>query len=253
MPLRCAIASLVVLIGCGPERLVLSASGSDPAVDANGTDAGTLEDAWFMPCSGEDWECEPGMVCENESCVPCSALPNECTIPCVFGDPVPSIRNGCPVCVCPASQCFVHAECPYGFLCVGQTCQSCVDVAELCNLPCADGFVLNATVRNGCPLCECVPPTECRTDEDCGGPPMRCYPGAQCDEGYDGQPLNCNGNRCGLEGCDETYFLPCSAVGCPSGLMCMSSCPAPMCWCDPSNGGWMCDPECYDATCNPPY
>jgi hypothetical protein len=250
------VACLPLLIGCGPERLVLSGSdagsvAADGAVDANASDIGP--DGWFIPCFQEDWECELGTVCENEVCVSCAEIPNECTTPCPFGDePVPSIRNGCPVCVCPTVvSCYVHAECPYGFLCSAGICQSCVEAEDNCDMPCSDGSSLVANVRNGCPVCECEPPSECWFDEDCGGPPMRCYAGAQCNEGCEGDPTCCTGNLCGLMGCDDTYYLPCAAVGCPSGLTCMTDCPLPSCSCDPELMFWTCDPECADAICVP--
>ena len=253
--IRCALACLL-LIGCGPERLVLSGSASDAGSEEPDGEVGdgyTVEDGWFMPCFQEDWECEPGTVCENERCVPCSELPNECMTLCPMGDePVPSIRNGCPVCVCPSAPCYVHGECPYGSLCSAGSCQSCSEAGDNCDLPCSDRFSLIATVRNGCPVCECAPPSECWFDEDCGGPPMRCYPGAQCDEGCEGDPMCCSGNLCGLIGCDETYYLPCAAVGCPSGLMCMTGCPPPMCTCDPGSMLWTCEPECAESMCVPP-
>lgn len=252
--IRCAAASLLLLIGCGPERLILSASESDAAVDAavdaDWTD-GSLVDAWYMPCYQDDWECELGWVCEYERCVPCSELPNECVAPCPFGEPVPWVRNGCAVCECPVMSCYIHADCPYEMLCAGGICQSCPEAGDNCGAPCFDGSSRIATVRNGCPVCECAPPSQCWSDEDCGGPPMRCYPGSQCDDGCAGDPTCCSGNICALEGCDETYYLTCGAVGCPDGLMCVTSCPSPQCMCDPGATGWTCEPDCGDAMCVP--
>lgn len=267
--LSCIVGSIA--LGCGPERLVLERDptdgAADGAIDSPELEA-QVEEAAAEPtdeCSNgacdppvpckEDASCKPGSVCENLSCVACSDLPNSCLDPCPYGVPVPIIRNGCAVCTCPPPQiCKEHAECPMGSLCSAGTCLACSVAGDHCGAPCGPDTKVVAFIRNGCPVCECAPPSDCAIDQDCGDPAvMHCYAGALCDPGCAGTPKCCYGNYCGPVGCPELDKLPCSAVGCPSAMTCKTACPRPTCKCDPGQMLWMCDPPCDFAECVASY
>jgi hypothetical protein len=132
--------------------------------------------------------------------------------------------------------CTSHDDCGLGSACVANICQPCAAAVMQCPASCPVGFVTTAVTRNGCSLCECVPPSNCSRDQDCAASEV-CYAGAQCQEGCS-TPDCCFGNHCGAPGCGSTVGLNCGAVGCPLGGQCFSVCAEPTCTCDGAN--WQC-------------
>jgi hypothetical protein len=134
------------------------------------------------------------------------------------------------------STCTSHGDCNPGSVCLSNVCQACAAAAMQCPASCPAGFSMALITRNGCSLCECVPPSTCTGDQDCVANEV-CYAGAQCQEGCS-TPDCCFGNHCDAAGCGSTTGLNCGAVGCPSGGQCFSVCAEPACHCDGTS--WHC-------------
>lgn len=133
------------------------------------------------------------------------------------------------------SSCAVHADCPYESLCTRGGCAPCADVS--CDgVVCPFAFVPTLVGRNGCVICECVPPSECTHDDDCQLWEI-CYPGAQCQEGCT-EPTCCFGNRCGQPGCPSLVEVSCVVAGCYDGGKCLSECEHVECECN--GASWQC-------------
>jgi hypothetical protein len=132
--------------------------------------------------------------------------------------------------------CTSHGDCMPGSACVSNVCQACATAGTQCPATCPTGFSNAVVERNGCSLCECVPPSTCTANQDCAANEV-CYPGAQCQEGCS-TPDCCFGNHCSAAGCGSTVGLNCGAVGCPAGGTCFSVCAAPSCTCD--GASWQC-------------
>lgn len=133
--------------------------------------------------------------------------------------------------------CGREADCPFGIaFCLGNQCAPCPDT-EPC-APCPTGWV--PLERNGCPSCECAPPSQCDVFAPGTCPsPNRCYIGAFCAEGCDS--IDCCVNVCSGADCIPLVFegcpVPCSATpGC-------SQCALEQCTCTPG-GQWACRERC---------
>jgi hypothetical protein len=110
-------------------------------------------------------------------------------------------------------------------------------LGEACTTPCANGFQPLRLVRNGCAICECVPPSECSSNADCQNGDI-CYAGAQCEEGCSDATC-CFGNQCSRPGCGGDLPTLCLAFGCSNGDSCLAACDATSCECD--GVGWVCE------------
>lgn len=142
--------------------------------------------------------------------------------------------------------CTAHRDCDAGSVCSSNTCQACAPSSG-CAAACSNGFSSAVVARNGCAVCECVPPSDCRSSQDCPTGEI-CYAGAQCQDGC-ATPDCCFGNRCAAPGCAAAAGLNCSAVGCAEGGLCFSACPAVSCVCDGSS--WRCADPSSAGSANP--
>ena len=133
--------------------------------------------------------------------------------------------------------CSLSGQCAFGTLCSDYRCQACPAAPADCLGPCEHGFQPLLLTRNGCAICECVPPSECRSDADCQNGET-CYGGAQCEDACSG-PACCFGNRCSRPGCEGSRPNLCLAFGCSSGESCLAACDATSCECD--GAGWVCE------------
>ncbi len=208
-----------------------------------------------LPCEPVlcELHCEFGFMLDEQGCEICECLPRpegchldrECPAPpmlgciglCVEGRcevecrpeecrgdedcPVPHPTNCRGVCLggeCGMEcdeRCQSHEDCPAGEICEAGLCQAeepCEPV--LCDLYCEFGFMLD---EQGCEICRCRQPQECRADQECLQPAApNCW--AECIEGsceiLCDQDCNCihlYEPVCGEDG--ETYPNACEA-GC---------------------------------------
>jgi hypothetical protein len=132
--------------------------------------------------------------------------------------------------------CTIHGQCAFGSLCGDYRCQVCPAAPANCPGPCANGFQPLLLARNGCAVCECVPPSECSSNGDCPGDET-CYAGAQCADGCS-DPTCCFGNHCSRPGCGSARPSLCLAFGCSDGESCLAACEATSCECD--GASWAC-------------
>jgi hypothetical protein len=128
-------------------------------------------------------------------------------------------------------------DCPFGAaLCLGGLCTPCPRT-DGCP-PCPAGWVPFG--RNGCPTCECTPPSQCDVFVPASCPaPDRCYIGAFCAEG-------CDAFDCCVNVCSNGDCIPIAFEGCP--VPCTrtpgcSSCALEQCECLPG-GTWSCRERC---------
>ena len=133
--------------------------------------------------------------------------------------------------------CTTHGQCAFGTVCGDYSCQACPAEPASCPGPCAYGFQPLLIVRNGCGLCECVPPSQCTGNADCQNGET-CYAGTQCQDGCS-DPTCCFGNHCSQPGCEGTRPPLCLAFGCSNGGSCLAACDATSCACD--GAGWICE------------
>ena len=198
----------------------------------------------------EDKECEPTFFCSGGGCVSCDLAAHTCDECPPDTDPTPVLRNDCAVCECLPPVCDSHSACPHGFLCLGGQCVTCEMASSACDRECGLGFTTEPFFRNGCAVCECVPPTECFEDDDCP-PEQKCYEGVHCEDDCEG-PWCCRGNRCAEPGCDSLITLGCAVAGCAGGLDCVADCPPTQCECIADD--WICSGDCDEAVCKvPPF
>ena len=106
-----------------------------------------------------------------------------------------------------------------------------------CPGPCEHGFQPQLLGRNGCAVCECVPPSECTGSADCPSDQI-CYAGAQCEDACS-DPTCCFGNHCSRPGCGSSRPPLCLAFGCSDGESCLAACDATSCECD--GAVWTCE------------
>src|SRR5262249_21142357 len=132
-------------------------------------------------------------------------------------------------------KCVGDADCTFGKeICDLGRCVACPDLGACA--PCPAGFATLA--RNGCPSCDCAPPSECDGARPCGGV-QKCYLGEVCVKGcvpsYD-----CCANVCAdaTQPCSMPAPLGCN-MKCPVELGC-GTCAAEACICD--QGTWVCKP-----------
>jgi hypothetical protein len=129
-----------------------------------------------------------------------------------------------------AGVCSEHANCPASYRCSDYQCVACEPTPPECTSVCANGFSPQVLSRNGCQVCECVPPSECTMDGDCAGTEL-CYAGAQCEEGCT-TPDCCFGNQCSPAGCAGSAAPSCLVVGCQGGGECLAACDRVSCECN---------------------
>ncbi len=194
------------------------------------------------------WDACGGKAC-GEGCTPCDPADPDCVLP---GTPMYCDASG--DCVigrpeCPGG-CTSDEACePGAEWCVGGECVPCDNSGQLCDLACADGWVL--LERNGCTPCSCAPPTECTDDAACG-PTRSCYAGQLCwDYCKVGDPSCCRGNFCDVSGCSEPAPGGCRRLGCPEGQFCEQIDCAPTS-CDCTGGSWACSEDCGGGVCVTP-
>jgi len=111
----------------------------------------------------------------------------------------------------------------------------CGGAPTACPGPCTHGFQPVLLARNGCPVCECAPPSECSSSADCQNGEV-CYAGRHCREGCS-EPSCCFGNQCSPAGCSPNANS-CLEQGCVGGAECLAACDATSCECDGSS--WIC-------------
>jgi hypothetical protein len=138
------------------------------------------------------------------------------------------------------SKCGFDADCPFAkAICDLGRCVACPDPGACAACP-AGWTTLQ---RNGCPTCDCAPPSQCGPDGSCPGD-QKCYVGAVCVPGcipgYD-----CCANVCaGVNPpCSMPAPLGCN-MKCPVELGC-GLCAAASCFCE--QGSWTCKPQCADV------
>ncbi|MCA9605504.1 MAG: hypothetical protein KC619_07905 [Myxococcales bacterium] len=223
--MRRGIAILFVLLGaCRGERAVVLAPPEPPMPPPP---ISTCEEALDVGMEGDDCEgLEMGCIRDTGCCFE--------HVFCELGHLVRF--EDCGGCV----DCTIDRDCGPGLWCLpGGLCAPCPP-PEDCP-PCPDG--LTPLVRNECPTCECVPPSECEIDEECGDPMLyQCAIGAFCvceDPG-------CCTNTCAPRDCSppepppEGCVVPCDDPACPG------FCRNIGCRCEAD--AWVCDVECaFDA------
>ncbi len=168
---------------------------------------------------------------------------------CLWSDPAPggccttratceqsvlSIDTGCGT---ECGLCGPDRDCPFGeAFCQGDRCTPCPETAPC--PPCPAGWV--PLERNGCPSCECAPPSQCDvlSPATCL-PPDRCYIGALCAEG-------CESFDCCVNVCSNAECIPIAFEGCPTACSTISGCSEcalEQCECMPG-GTWVCRERC---------
>lgn len=250
-PLALGALTWVLVTGCNPDVVVLMAR-HDGGADAGCVAPGACDLPLGAPCAA-DGECANGLVCEARVCAACTVAVSRCDVKCVPTEvPVASDRNGCAVCTCaPPPECSIDGDCRLAQRCLSGKCFACALVDDGCTAPCPPGQKRFPTKRNACAVCECARPDECRGDADCGGTGMTCFAGANCDDGCDGSPACCHGNVCAPSSCSAPTKVPCSFLGCPSGLRCHTTCSLMGCQCDSkASPQWACTPDCSGDVCS---
>lgn len=138
-------------------------------------------------------------------------------------------------------RCGRDEDCAPGQICLGGAgmCVECPGPFPGECPPCPPELV--AVIRNGCNTCECIPPTQCHVDEECGDPSVwRCARGLVC---VCENPETCCANACAAVTCramgppPEGCVVPCADPACPTGL-----CRNARCTCDADR--WVCEHEC---------
>ena len=133
--------------------------------------------------------------------------------------------------------CSLDRDCPFGeAFCLRDRCAPCPDTRPC--PPCPEGWV--PLERNGCPSCECAPPSQCDvlTPGSCPSP-NRCYIGERCAEG-------CELFDCCVNVCSNADCVPIVWEGCPitcSTIPGCGSCALEQCECLPG-GTWVCKERC---------
>jgi hypothetical protein len=144
-------------------------------------------------------------------------------------------------CAAACQTCGRDVDCPFGatFCVHGPEFGECAPCLPTGPCPsCPAGWV--PLTRNGCPSCECAPPSQCDifTPGSCPSP-NRCYIGQRCAEGCSG-PDPCCVNVCSGGDC-----IPIVWEGCPvacKNLAC-GECMLEQCQCMPG-GTWACRERC---------
>src|SRR5262249_48004256 len=145
--------------GCTVEREALRSAPDaftiatcDAAWPAKDGAACTLADACFRPGASDPLCCQDIAFCGAGTLV----HETKC-------------ESGC-------SKCDFDSDCGFGAaLCDLGRCVACPDLGACA--PCPDGWTTLA--RNGCPSCDCAPPSQCNAKQVCDGL-EKCYLGAVC-------------------------------------------------------------------------
>jgi len=143
----------------------------------------------------------------------------------------------------PSCGCDLDEQCTFGAaICEDRRCVDCPPT-DLCGA-CPDGWV--PLTRNGCPTCQCAPPSECDFPGDSCDPGGTtgeiCYGGQTCAEGCDGTQPGCCSNACSAAGCPDRAPVGCF-MECPSASPC-TLCAAGTCECD--GVAWQCTAVCVE-------
>lgn len=137
--------------------------------------------------------------------------------------------------------CMTDAECGFGVgWCEGTACVACPDPGAC--PPCSDGQV--PLVRNGCPSCQCAPPSECDGGPGACGPVEVCYPGMVCATGCDPNQSDCCANVCAAAGCPSPAPLGCDTTC--ADPTCAEGCVTTACECVDTR--WVCRSACGTRT-----
>jgi hypothetical protein len=123
-------------------------------------------------------------------------------------------------------------------ICTAQRCTLC-PVLPSCP-QCPNGW--QRLERNGCPTCDCAPPSECvPTDPNSCVSDELCYTGAHCTAGC-APGDDCCTNVCSAQGCQGPAPLGCLKT-CTNNPQCQQ-CAAQSCEC--VGGNWVCTERCID-------
>ncbi len=147
--------------------------------------------------------------------------------------------------------CSSDAECIPGVeWCESGLCVPCDKSGETCGITCLQGWEMYT--RNGCTPCDCAPPNQCTSDDQCPtatAGPAQCYRGNHCWDWCPSDELGCcYGNTCNQPGCSEPVPVGCLTTGCPLGQTCVTTTCAPSnCHCDGTS--WNCDGSCDGGVC----
>jgi hypothetical protein len=244
--------AFLLLGACDTPTWVVLRSRCGAADGGPGCDAGTTvrADAGTQAIAcGKDLECPTGELCVKGQCAPCDGTTPTCPSCDPGSSPATTSLNGCPLCVCVATMCKRHADCPAGSVCEKNVCVGCESAsASKCPGTCPWSFKQQALKQNGCALCECAPTSTCVSDADCGTG-LHCYRGQQCQDGCSDLGC-CFGNFCGLPGCEDPPALGCDVVGCASGTCSGDvACGPSVCKCD--GKAFVCADNCPDPVCIP--
>ncbi len=128
----------------------------------------------------------------------------------------------------PCTRCIDDLDCGDARLCQDGLCVACHSTDDCAAA--GDGEALLR--RNGCPVCERGPVSECIEDAGCAG--RRCYRGSVCAEGC-ARP-DCCANLCADAGCSDPAPVGC-LMPCPVGVD-AALCAAAACRCE--SGRWLC-------------
>jgi hypothetical protein len=138
-------------------------------------------------------------------------------------------------------------------VCNGSLCETCEQLDPAGSMECDDcppGWIY--LTRNGCPTCECAPPSECDQNLADGCPqtepggPQQCYQGMRsADLACATDDAGCFANACSPPGCAPPVpagcFTECRTI--PECGQCATN----NCECDQASGGWICDEICVDG------
>ncbi|HUJ60637.1 MAG TPA: hypothetical protein VLX92_19180 [Kofleriaceae bacterium] len=142
--------------------------------------------------------------------------------------------------------CTDDRQCTLGAaICTNDVCEPCPSTASC--TACPAGWTRLA--RNGCPTCDCAPPSDCNgatTANACLAVSSGiCYVGADCTSGCAPGDEGCCSNQCAAQGCTGPIPVGCMASCASSGVTCATTCVADHCDC--VAGQWKCTAACVDG------
>jgi hypothetical protein len=229
-----ALALAVVALGaCTVERQVL---GGDAVIDS-------CDEVWAFG--------EPGDACAlDEPCDRPTPMDETCCIDFAY------CRNGELVmdvsCDLDCFACVDDHGCPAGAaVCNNQICEPCplTPAGGMdCGFSCPEDWEF--LTRNGCPTCDCAPPSECDLGETMcmtnspDGIARHCYQGDHvADLGCAPDDSGCSANVCAPAGCAAPAPLGC-LLPCTTDPAC-GLCATDSCTCE--GGAWICAEICVDS------
>jgi hypothetical protein len=145
------------------------------------------------------------------------------------------------------SPCTDDSQCPFGAaICTGTACEACPSTSTCPVCP----LQWKRLERNGCPTCDCGPPTTCNaTSLACSGATSMCYPGARCTPGCVANDPGCCTSECAAPGCGLAGPAPVGCLATCTGPQTASGCNTCAAdHCDCVSGAWHCTPTCANGT-----